>query len=457
MDTNVNDWKEKRRAKESRASLLRRLRTPVLCVASIGAVTFLGIPLLFNVIGLTPTVVEIPEATPLPETPLEPVAALSAPAGEMQAGDSEVRSQDAGSQYRTLREGDTDPMVMDIQIRLMELEYLDGDQPTELFGEQTAEAIKRFQRIHNMTETGVADELTQSILFSQEAATYHLEAGDSGNDVKRLQNQLYDLGYYGENGEKRNGYFGTATQEALIAFQTKNKLATTGIEDQQTRDVLYSSDALPKVDPTPTPSPTPKPTKTPKPEATKAPVKTEKPQEDEPVTEPGEIPPELWIPQETEAPVSTPDSGGSSGGNWSGSGGSSGNIPVTGSGVEAVIATAESRLGCPYVYADEGPNSFDCSGLVYYCLRAAGVQVSRMSSKNLARVDSWQTIPDQGSLIRGDLVFFTNSVGASDIGHVGIYMGSGKYIHASSSAGKVIISSWSDWASQNFQWAKRVF
>ena len=78
MDTNVNDWKEKRRAKESRASLLRRLRTPVLCVASIGAVTFLGIPLLFNVIGLTPTVVEIPEATPLPETPLEPVAALSA-------------------------------------------------------------------------------------------------------------------------------------------------------------------------------------------------------------------------------------------------------------------------------------------------------------------------------------------------------------------------------------------
>ena len=122
-----------------------------------------------------------------------------------------------------------------------------------------------------------------------------------------------------------------------------------------------------------------------------------------------------------------------------------------------MIATAESRLGCPYVYADEGPNSFDCSGLVYYCLRSAGVQVSRMSSKNLARVDSWQTIPDQGSLIRGDLVFFTNSVGESDIGHVGIYMGSGKYIHASSSAGKVIISSWSDWASENFQWAKRVF
>ena len=80
-----------------------------------------------------------------------------------------------------------------------------------------------------------------------------------------------------------------------------------------------------------------------------------------------------------------------------------------------------------------------------------------MSSKNLARVDSWQTISDQGSLARGDLVFFTNYVGASDIGHVGIYMGGGKYIHASSSAGQVIISSWSDWAVQNFQWGKRVF
>lgn len=452
MDTNANTWKEKRRSKEARASLWRRLRMPLLSGGAVLCFAFIGVPLLFNVLGLAPTVVEVSaamvHATPTPAPPLAPDTQQGAVLALAAEGDP-ARSQEAASQYKTLRQGDTDDVVSDIQIRLMELEYLEGDEPTDFFGEQTEEALKRFQRVHHMTETGVADELTQELLFSGTAAIYRLQAGDEGSDVKRLQNQLYDLGYYGA---KRNGYFGTATQTALTAFQTRNKLNATGVADQDTRDVLYSSKARPKVDPTPEPTPTP--VKTQKP-STPKPAKTQAPSE----TMGSFWTPAPGVPAQTDDPlVATTNDPGSSGGNsWTGSDPGSGGITVTGSGVEAMIAAAESRQGCPYVLGDEGPNSFDCSGLVYYSLRSAGVKTGRMSAKNFARVDSWQTIADQGSLQRGDLVFFTNSVGASDIGHAGIYLGGGRYIHASSSAAKVIISGWSDWASQNFQWAKRVF
>ncbi len=439
MDTNANSWKEKRRAKEARASLWRRLRTPLLSGALALAFAFVGVPLLLNVLGLAPTIVEVSAAmvhaapTPTP-TPQPEVAGAAA---ALPSEQDPARSQAAASQYKALRQGDTDEIVSSIQLRLMELEYMEGDEPTTLFGEQTAQAIKRFQRVHHMTETGEADALTQELLFSDQAAVYRLQAGDSGGDVKRLQNQLYDLGYYGE---KRNGYFGTATQAALSAFQTKNKLNASGVADQETRDVLFSSKARPKVDPTATPKPsaTAKPAKTSSPSSTKAPVWTDSP-------------------SKTQDPLiaTTSDPGSSWTGTDSGSG--SDNIPVTGSGVEAMIAAGQSRLGCAYVLGDEGPSTFDCSGFVYYCLRSAGVKTSRMAAKSFAQVSSWQTIPDRGGLQRGDLLFFTNSVGASTIGHTGIYLGGSQYIHASSSAGKVIISSWTDWSISNFQWGKRVF
>ncbi len=439
MDTNANSWKEKRRAKEARASLWRRLRTPLLSGALALAFAFVGVPLLFNVLGLAPTIVEVsaamvnaaPTPTPTPQPEVASVVAALVPEQDP------ARSQAAASQYKALRQGDTDEIVSSIQLRLMELEYMEGDEPTTLFGEQTAEAIKRFQRVHHMTETGEADALTQELLFSDQAAIYRLQAGDSGGDVKRLQNQLYDLGYYGE---KRNGYFGTATQAALSSFQTKNKLNASGVADQETRDVLFSSKARPKVDPTATP----------KPISTAKPVKT---------SSPGSAVTPSW----TDSPLKTQDpliaTTSNPGSNWTGtdSGSGSDNIAVTGSGVEAMIAAGQSRLGCTYVLADEGPNTFDCSGFVYYCLRSAGVKVGRMAAKSFAQVSSWQTIADRGSLQRGDLLFFTNSAGASTIGHTGIYLGGGQYIHASSSAGKVIISSWTDWSISNFQWGKRVF
>ncbi|MDR0840424.1 MAG: peptidoglycan-binding protein [Christensenellaceae bacterium] len=428
-----------------RASFLRRFQLPVLCVLGIAGCAFIGIPLLFNVAAppppftpaYQPVLAEAPTPTPIA---VAQVAAPAAPA--VQSGTARTLA-DA---YAPLQQGDTSDIVSDLQIRLMELEYLEGDEPSDHFGASMEESVKRFQRVHHMVETGVADALTQELLFSDTALPYKLEQGDAGNDVARLQNQLGDLGYYAE---KTNGYFGAATQSALSAFQTKNKLTATGVADQATRNVLYSSAARPKVDPTPTPSPTPKPT--PKPTAT--PKATAKPT----------ATPKASSTQKPSA-AATPDGNAfflpepeptASGGSWSGS--DSGGIAVQGSGVEAMIATAQSVEGCPYVLADEGPSSFDCSGLLYFSLRSAGVKIGRMSARNFARVSSWQTIESRSSLQRGDLLFFTNYTSASDIGHAAIYLGGNKYIHASSSAGRVIISSWSQWSEDNFRWAKRVF
>ena len=110
-----------------------------------------------------------------------------------------------------------------------------------------------------------------------------------------------------------------------------------------------------------------------------------------------------------------------------------------GSGVEGLIAAAESRLGCPYVRGAKGPGSFDCSGFVYWCLKQAGVNVSYMTSVRWRTCSRFTRITDINDLQRGDILVFSGS--SESTGHVGIYMGGGRMIDAGSSAGCVVIRS----------------
>jgi len=415
-------WKEKKQQKEERAIRFRRIRTPLFTLFGMVFMGFVGFPLLFEsmypisvMTDIAPIATLSPIVTPVPllqasESTLEQTASSGSTAYLQETIINEVNA----STYSTLQYGDDDPFVAKIQLRLMELGYIGGDEPTEHFGPATQAGIKSFQQTHHMNETGIADELTQTLLFSSDAKVYSLEKGNDGSDVTRLQNQLMDLGYYGD---KVNGYFGLATERALMAFQTKNRLSVTGTADAETFDLLYSSRAKPAVDPTPTP--TPKRTATPKPTTGSS---SSKPS--------------------TSSTVK-PSSGGS--------------ITIVGNGLEAFISAALSQEGKPYVLGDEGPNSYDCSGLVYYSLRSAGVSVGRRSAKNYATESSWQTISSYNDLRRGDLLFFTNSGGVGSIGHTGIYLGNGTFIHASSSRASVVISTWSEWCRVNFQWGKRVF
>ena len=397
--------------KEARLSLFRRVRIPLLTAVAVVITAFFVIPLLFELLDLTPQVVEVSTAMANADPAPTPTPALTQEL-EATAGPTETQCP-----YTTLQFGDTAGIVKDIQSKLMELGYVDADEPTDYFGPATEAALKRFQRVHHMTETGIADPLTQELLFSDQAAPYSIHPGDSGEDVESVQKRLYELGY---EVEKRNGYFGAATQQALLSFQTKNKITVSGEVDPGTWELIFSSAAKPKVDPTPTPTPrktaTPKPPSTAKSTAGTGTTKT-----------------------------AAPTSGSSSGG-----------IPVVGSGAADLIATAMAQVGDPYIWSTEGPDSFDCSGLVYFSLRSVGISVGRMSAKGFSEISSWQTIEGAGNLQPGDLIFFRSDT-SSSISHTGIWLGNNKYVHASSSAGKVTVSSWSDWANRNFSHGKRVF
>ena len=109
--------------------------------------------------------------------------------------------------------------------------------------------------------------------------------------------------------------------------------------------------------------------------------------------------------------------------------------------MEKLIAIAESKLGCKYVSGAKGASTFDCSGFVYYCLRNAGVSVKYMTSIAWRSTGQFKKITSLRDCVRGDILVFSGSSMAK--GHVGIYLGGGQFIHASTSSG-VIISSLSE-------------
>ncbi|MDG0873474.1 NlpC/P60 family protein [Paenibacillus thiaminolyticus] len=117
----------------------------------------------------------------------------------------------------------------------------------------------------------------------------------------------------------------------------------------------------------------------------------------------------------------------------------------------AILNTARSYLGVPYVWGGTSPSGFDCSGYVSYVFRKHGIELPRTSRAMYSSSGS-----KVSSLQPGDLVFFASN--GKTISHVGIYIGDNKYINASSgSAGSVTITSLSSaWSSRTYVGAKRV-
>jgi peptidoglycan DL-endopeptidase CwlO len=90
--------------------------------------------------------------------------------------------------------------------------------------------------------------------------------------------------------------------------------------------------------------------------------------------------------------------------------------------VQAFLSAALSRVGLPYVWGGSGPSVFDCSGLVQWSLRQAGVVMPRVASDQ-ARTGPLISLTD---LAPGDLLFYhTDSTAPTYISHVAIYLGNG--------------------------------
>jgi cell wall-associated NlpC family hydrolase len=119
--------------------------------------------------------------------------------------------------------------------------------------------------------------------------------------------------------------------------------------------------------------------------------------------------------------------------------------------IRALLTSARRYLGVPYVWGGEDPSGFDCSGYVQYLYGLHGVQLPRTADVQFM---AGRSVP-RGQEQPGDLVFFeTYAPGAS---HVGVYLGRGAFIHASS-VGFVRISSLEEeYFSARYLGARRFF
>ncbi len=111
-----------------------------------------------------------------------------------------------------------------------------------------------------------------------------------------------------------------------------------------------------------------------------------------------------------------------------------------------VVGIAMQYLGIPYVYGGSTPSGFDCSGFVMYVYAQVGVSLPH----NAAAQYAYGTPVDRSQLQPGDLVFFNG------LGHNGIYIGGGQFIHSPHTGDVVKISSLSGWYTSTWVGARRL-
>ena len=320
--------------------------------------------------------------------------------------------------YAELDRDDTGDAVKEMENKLLSLGYLDS-VPGTTYTAYTADAVSRLQAACGMSATGNADTATLRVLFSGNAPaspllSASLSKGNSGSNVTRLQTRLYALGYLSRS-SSIDGDYGATTANAVALFQTAAGGNASGTANAATIQALYSLSA-PKL-----------------PSGVNA------------------------------ADVSTgTTSSGSSGNSTNISSGLASTTDQYVSGMsnaqklEYVIYVAQQQLGKKYVFGSSGTSTFDCSGLTMYCFKQIGVKLAH-SAYTQGYGDTYAKVSSKSSLRRGDLVFFNTMSDSDSCDHVGIYLGSNYFIHASSGAGKVVVSDLgSGYYSRVYSWGRRV-
>ena len=219
-----------------------------------------------------------------------------------------------------------------------------------------------------------------------------LRPDSHGPDVIRLQKNLQRAGY---SITKISGIYDNDTKRAVLAFQRDQHMKITGIADGDTWRALETATPgkeVPSVQPLTTGSTAGTPATAEKPQTSSASTR-------EPLVKPLKKVPETkpFLPE---------------------------------SQVSRLLSTAKQYIGVPYKFGGTTPKAFDCSGYLQYDFARNGLSLPRTADEQYKLGQRTTSIRQ---LVPGDLVFFTTyEPGAS---HCGIYLGDGRFIHASTSKG----------------------
>lgn len=276
------------------------------------------------------------------------------------------------------------------QVRLQELGYYFGECNGK-YGDDFRMAVRIYQQNNSQLTDGYINPSTKFSLDSKYAKPFSLFLGSSNKNVKLVQDRLVFLNYL----EKRmaSGYYGEFTAQAVALFQQNNGLKVTGSVDGETNLILNSNEAIP---------------------SSEGPIKYVK----QFVIDTLEIQKRL-------------------------------NREEHRGNVEDLLKVSMLKLGSKYVWGSRGPNTFDCSGFVFWCLNQVGVSVNYMTTYNWRFCTQFERVEKFEDLIPGDLLVIN--------GHMGIVSENETIVDASSSNGKVVHRDLDEWWRERFIIGFRIF
>jgi len=326
----------------------------------------------------------------------------------------------SAADYTELSAGSSGENTKKLQKTLMVMGYYDGEADGS-YSNLTTTAVRRFQAAAGLDVTGNADVATLRVLYGGYAPacpllSASLTKGNTGDNVTRVQTRLYYLDYFSKS-TSVDGDYGSTTVAAVKLFQGAAGLNVTGVIDSATMKALYAANA-PSL-----------------PSGSKAVDYVAS-------SSSGSSSAVLTVPKGYESTQSYLPAN-----------------PTKDEKIEYVIYLAQQQLGKPYIYGTAGPNSFDCSGLTVYCYKKVGVSLGRSAYAHGYNSSTGAKIGSMSDLKRGDIVCF-DTISDSDVSdHVGIYLGGGYFIHASSGSGngrQVCVSNLnSGYYTRVFSWGRR--